>query len=279
MTKIYISADMEGISGLIDMDDVQPHGRDYQAGRELMTADVNAAIRGAFSGGATEVIVNDAHGPMRNIFPEKLNDRAVLIKGKAKKLGMIEGLDTSFDAVVCIGFHAKAGALGVLSHSFMGHEVEDIWLDDVSVGEIGLLQAAAAEMGVPVVMLTGDDIACDEAKVFDSTIATVAVKKAVDRFAGELLPIKQTLNNIEQSTKLAVSNINQAKKLKSKPEEHILRVRWQSASVASHLCGIPGVTSVDDRSIEVRGTVQELYQLLFLFFKVAASMTNQQPYC
>lgn len=136
--KVYISADMEGISGLIEAADVQPHGSDYETGRRLMTEEVNAAIRGAIDGGAKEVFVNDAHGPMRNILPELLDSRATLIRGKSKPLGMLEGLDKTFDAVLCVGFHARAGALGVLSHSFMGHEVEDMWLDGKIVGEIGL---------------------------------------------------------------------------------------------------------------------------------------------
>lgn len=90
MEKIYISADMEGISSIVDMDDTQPVGRDYQQGRKLMTEDINAAIRGVLAGGAKEVVVNDAHGPMRNILPEQLHEKATLIRGKAKPMGMLE---------------------------------------------------------------------------------------------------------------------------------------------------------------------------------------------
>src|SRR5882757_1488387 len=93
ISKVYISADMEGISGIVDMDDTQPTGRDYQQGRLLMTEDINAAVRGALAGGATEIAVNDAHGPMRNILPERLHEKAMLIRGKAKPMGMLEGLD------------------------------------------------------------------------------------------------------------------------------------------------------------------------------------------
>lgn len=270
---------MEGISGIVDMDDTQPAGRDYQQGRKLMTEDINAAVRGALAGGAKKIVVNDAHGPMRNILPEQLHEKAVLIRGKAKPMGMLEGLDKSFDAIICIGFHARAGENGVLSHSFMGHEVEDIWLNDKPTGEIGLLCAASQEVGVPVVLLTGDNIACKEAEQWSATTKTVSVKESIDRFAANLLPIEKVRHEIETAAKAAVMQEKQSSDDPNALQVLTLKVRWQSASVASHLTGIPGVRLYDSRTIEVKGTVIELYRLLFVFFKVAASMTNQQPYC
>lgn len=279
ISKVYISADMEGISGIVDMDDTQPAGRDYQQGRKLMTEDINAAVRGALAGGAKEVVVNDAHGPMRNILPEQLHEKAALIRGKAKPMGMLEGLDDSFDAIICIGFHARAGENGVLSHSFMGHEVEDIWLNDKPVGEIGLLCAASQEVGVPVVMLTGDNVACEEVRQWSAVVKTVPVKGSIDRFAANLLPIEKAKYEIEAMAKAVIMREKQSSESSDVHQGSTLKVRWQSASVASHLTGIPGVMLCDSRTVEVKGTVIELYKLLFVFFKVAASMTNQQPYC
>jgi D-amino peptidase len=275
--KIYISADMEGISGLVEAQDVQPTGTGYETGRKFMTEEVNAAIRGVFAGGAREVLVNDAHGPMRNILPDLLDERAELIRGKSKPLGMLEGLDKTFDAVVCIGFHARAGKLGVLSHSFMGHEVEDMWLDGKVVGEIGLLHATAQSIGIPVLLLSGDDAACAEMNDWDKNVATVAVKKTIDRFAAELLPFSEAQRAIEVTAKKVV----EAKRsvAADSSTESTLAVRWQSASVASHLMGIPGVDLKDERTIEAKGTTLSLYRQLFIFFKIAASLTNQQPYC
>ncbi|GAA3827203.1 hypothetical protein GCM10022206_77370 [Streptomyces chiangmaiensis] len=160
--RIYISVDMEGITGLVDADDVQPGGRDYERGRLMMAEDVNAAIRGAVAAGATDITVNDAHGPMRNLLPEALHPAARLIRGKPKQMLMLEGLAPEHDAAVFVGYHSRAGALGVLSHSFMGHEIEDMWLDGRPVGEIGLAHATAAAIGVPVTVLTGDDCACTD---------------------------------------------------------------------------------------------------------------------
>ena len=114
---------MEGITGLVDAIDVQPGGADYERGRVMMTEDVNAAVRGALAAGATAVTVNDAHGPMRNLLPGLIHPAAALIRRPAKRMGMMEGLAGGFAAAVCIGYHARAGALGVLGHSFMGHEI------------------------------------------------------------------------------------------------------------------------------------------------------------
>src|SRR5579884_1608993 len=161
---------MEGVTGLVDAEDVQPGGRDYERGRAMMTEDVNAAVRGALAAGATRVLVNDAHGPMRNLLADRLHPEAELVRGKPKAMGMLEGLDGSFHAMAAVGYHARAGALGVLSHSYMGHEIEDIWLDDRPVGEIGFAHAVAAALGVPLVALTGDDTACAEAAEWDPAV-------------------------------------------------------------------------------------------------------------
>ena len=274
--KIYISVDMEGVTGVVDAEDVQPPGRDYERGRVLMTEDTNAAIRGAYDAGATAVLVNDAHGPMRNLLPELLDPRATLIKGRPKPMGMMEGLTSSYDAVLCIGYHARAGVLGVLSHSFMGHEIEDIWLDDQLTGEIGLFHATALAYGVPVALLTGDDTACAEMKAWDPSVATVPVKYAKDRFAAELVPVAEAQTAIEAAAASALRNLPT---VTPPPAERRLTVRWQSASVASHLTAIPGVTRDDDRTTTATGTTLHLYRLFNLYLRVATAVTTNHPYC
>ncbi|MEV6282536.1 M55 family metallopeptidase [Kribbella sp. NPDC051770] len=287
--KVYISADMEGITGLVDAEDVQPPGRDYERGRALMTEDVNAAVRGAYAAGATYVLVNDAHGPMRNLLPDLLDPRALLIKGRPKPMGMIEGLTPDFDAVVCIGFHSRAGTLGVLSHSFMGHEIEDIWLDDRPCGEIGLLHATATSYGVPLAALTGDNTACIEATQWDPAIHTYPVKQAKDRFAAQLVPVADSRSGIEQTIRTALTTLPTGPAPApaaaegnhpgpSKPV-HQLTVRWQSASVASHLEAVPGVHKTDDRTVTTEGEMPHLYRLFNLYLRVATAVTSNPPYC
>ncbi|NIK62293.1 M55 family metallopeptidase [Kribbella shirazensis] len=274
--KVYVSADMEGVTGVVDAEDVQPPGRDYERARVLMTEDVNAAVRGAYAAGATEVLVNDAHGPMRNLLPDLLDPRARLIKGRPKPMGMMEGLTPEYDAALCVGFHARAGVLGVLSHSFMGHEIEDIWLDDRPTGEIGLFHAASAAYGVPVALLTGDDTACDEMKGWDPAVATVPVKFAKDRFAAQLVPVAEAREAIESTTTEALTNVPHP----TTPNgPQTLAVRWQSASVTSHLTAIPGVSRRDDRTVVVEADMVQLYRLFNLFLRVCTAVTSNPPYC
>lgn len=275
--RIFISADMEGITGLVDAEDVQPGGRDYERGRQAMTEDVNAAVRGALRSGATEVVVNDAHGPMRNLRTETLHPAARLIRGKPKTMGMVEGLTSDFDAMVCVGYHSRAGAHGVLSHSFMGHEIEDMWLDERPAGEIGLVHACAAALGVPLVALTGDDAACAEVTAWDAAVATTAVKYVRSRFAAELRPESEAHAAIEEMVAQAVG----AERDKVTPSEATatLAVRWQSSVVAETLLGIPGVTAVDPRTVRAVGTPPDLFRQFGVWMRVASALTNQPPYC
>jgi D-amino peptidase len=305
--QIYISADMEGITGLVDAGDVQPGGADYERGRVMMTEDVNAAVRGALSAGASRVLVNDAHGPMRNLLPDLLHPAASLVRGRPKAMHMLEGLDAGFDAALCVGYHARAGTLGVLSHSFMGHEIEDMWLDEYAVGEIGLVHATAAALGVPVVLLTGDDTACAEMTAWDPGTETVAVKQARDRFAAQLRPVPEARAAIEAAASAVIkaamgetalggtalgetalgetagSPAARPAQASGQPpaldERPTLAVRWQSASVAALLLGIPGVTLRDSRTVEVSGTMPDLFRLFGIFVRVAAGLTSQAPYC
>jgi D-amino peptidase len=275
--RIYLSVDMEGVTGLVDRDDVQPDGRDYERGRSMMAEDVNAAVRGAVAAGATEVLVNDAHGPMRNLLPEALHPAARLVRGKPKRMSMLEGLTDGHDAAICVGYHARAGALGVLSHSFMGHEIEDIWLDGRPVGEIGLAHATAAALGVPVVALTGDDAACAEMTAWDESVATVPVKYARDRFAAELRPAEEARRAIEETVAEALSPV--PKRPVPPDGDATLAVRWQSASVPAVLLGIPGVTATDSRTVQARGPLPALYRQFGVWMRVASSLTDQPPYC
>jgi D-amino peptidase len=278
--KVYISADMEGITGLVDAQDVQPAGRDHEHGRVMMTEDVNAAVRGAFDAGAADVLVNDAHGPMRNLLHDQLDPRARLIKGGGKRMGMLEGLDASFDAALCVGYHSRAGALGVLSHSFMGHEIEDMWLGDRPVGEIGMVHATSDALGVPVLMLSGDDAACAEAEKWDGGVATVAVKQVRHRFAAELVPARAARDMIESAARDAVAGCGgQRREPVRVPDPVTLAVRWQSASVAAHLQGIPGVRARDSRTVETTGQMADLWPLFSVFMRVASALTGNPPYC
>ena len=111
--KVYVSVDMEGISGISGMNQLSPGGSEYGRSRKLMAEDANAAIRGAVAAGATEVLVNDSHGGQRNLLPEDLHPAASLISHSFKTYGMMEGVDETFAAAIFVGYHAKADAHGL----------------------------------------------------------------------------------------------------------------------------------------------------------------------
>src|SRR5262245_30949596 len=178
--KVYISVDMEGMSGVVGDDQTSAGQPEYARARKLMAEDANAAIRGAFAGGATEVVVNDSHGSQRNLLPEDLDPRARLISHSFKRHGMVEGLDETFDAILVVGYHAKAEApRGLFAHTGSG-VVRDLNVNGVSVGEGGMNAAMAAWYGVAVALVTGDDAAVEEVKGVVPGIRTVAVKRAIN---------------------------------------------------------------------------------------------------
>ena len=169
--QVYISADMEGIAGLSATDD--------PLGRRLMTAEVNAAIQGAFDAGATRVVVNDAHGGHDNLIQDQLDPRATLLRGDLKPYGMMQGLDASFSAVVFIGYHAKAGQQGgFLAHTGSGRTA-DLRVNGVSVGEGGMNALYAAWYGVPVVFVAGDSMAVQEMRELVPGVGGAAVKSGI----------------------------------------------------------------------------------------------------
>lgn len=177
---VLISVDMEGVSGVATVQQIHPNGRDYQHARALMTAEANAAVAGAFDGGATSVLVVDSHGSMDNLLSDNLDERADYIVGSPGPLDMIQELSSRTDVLLFVGYHAGGGdAVGVLAHSFSGTGFTDVRLNSRSVAEADLNALIAASFGVPVGLLTGDDIMCATAEKNFPGIVTVPVKTAL----------------------------------------------------------------------------------------------------
>jgi D-amino peptidase len=197
--KVFISADMEGISGISASDQLSASGAEYSRSRKMMADDVNAAIRGARRGGATDILVNDSHGSMRNLRLEDLDGQVRLISHSFKRSGMMEGLDESFDAAIFIGYHAKAGhPAGLFAHTGSG-VVRDVRVNGQSLGEGGLNTLVAAWYGVPVALVTGDDVAVKQVAEVATQAKTVAVKRAINPRAVELRPFAVVHREIEEA--------------------------------------------------------------------------------
>jgi len=206
--KILIAADMEGITGVVHADHTDSTHAEYQRFRRLMTADVNAAIRGAFDGGATEVVVSDGHGSGRNILIEELDSRARLNSGSPAPFSMMQGVDGGMAGVMFVGYHARMGTSNaILDHTWSSARVAGVWLNGEAVGEIGVNAALAGHFGAAVIMISGDQSACAEAIDLLGPLETAIVKTATGRTAAECLPPEVTHARIQAAAERAVRRL------------------------------------------------------------------------
>ncbi|MBN2551028.1 MAG: M55 family metallopeptidase [Anaerolineales bacterium] len=207
--KILISADMEGITGVVHWDQVDPGHAEYPRFRRLMTGDVNAAIRGAFEAGAKEVLVTDGHAYGRNILIEELDPRAHLNSSSISPLSMVQGIDSGVDGVIFVGYHARIGTQNaILEHTWSDERVYNLYLNGDLFGEIGLNAGISGHFGAPVIMISGDRAACTEAAALLGEVETAVVKVASGRMAAECLPPAVAQEKIQIAARKAVTRLN-----------------------------------------------------------------------
>jgi len=245
--KIFIAVDLEGVAGYAKWD-----AADRQREREFITDDASAAIAGCFEGGAREVLVTEAHANMRNILPERLDPRAAFLSGEPKPLNHMAGIDGSFDAAMLVGYHARAGTLNaVMCHTYsLG--IFSLRFNGIEVGEIGTDAAIAGHFGVPVVMVSGDEAACREAKALLGEVEGVAVKKGIGRFAAEMLPLEKARAMIREGAKRALQQKTRPKPFVIDPPVRV-EVTFTSPSAADALAGLPGLIRVDGCTVAFEG--------------------------
>jgi D-amino peptidase len=264
--KVYISVDMEGISGVNGDNQTSAAGAEYGRARKLMAEDANAAIRGAFEGGATEVVVNDSHGSQRNILPEDLDPRVRLISHSFKRYGMMEGLDSTFDAVIFVGYHAKAGSpRGVFAHTGSG-VLRDLQINGLSVGEGGMNAFLARWYGVPVILVTGDDVAVEEQKATVPTVRGVVVKRAINSRAVELRPLADARRDIQDAAKAAVAAAR-----KAPPERlarYTVRMEMRDPTIPEVAAAFREIRLVDATTMEfTRESMPDAYRLIRVLYR------------
>jgi D-amino peptidase len=248
--KVYVSVDMEGISGVVSSEQTNPESREYAAARKWMADDVNAVIAGLLAAGATEIVVNDSHGSMRNISPDDLRPEATLISGSPKPLSMMAGIDASYDACAFVGYHAKAGtADAILDHTISGSSVYGIEVNGVEVPELGLNAAIAGYYGVPVIMLSGDAAACGQARsLLGEGLVTVAVKEALSRTAAALVPLPESRKRLEEAAKKALAARERRTPFRFEPPCQF-SVTFQNSAQAESGAMLPGVTRTAARTL------------------------------
>ncbi|MGH3275062.1 MAG: M55 family metallopeptidase, partial [Streptosporangiaceae bacterium] len=186
--SILISADMEGATGVATPDDVVPGTGGWAAARDCWTEDVNAVVAGLLEHGADEVIVTDAHGNGSNLEPGRIDPRACLIRGRPRRFGMLEGIDGEVHGAVFLGYHGTVGSGGVLSHAFMPAGIHTLRVNGKPAGEGTINAHLAAHFGVPVLLVSGDEAACEEAARYAPGAELVITKRALTRFTARLRP-------------------------------------------------------------------------------------------
>jgi len=242
--KILISADMEGITGVTTWDQVTPGHAEYARFRKQMTADVNAAVQGAFEGGVDEIIVSDGHWNYSNILVEELDSRARLNSGAPSPFSMMQGIDQNVHGVFFVGYHARNGSTpAVLDHTWSDTCVANVWLNDRLAGEYTLNAALAGYFGIPVLMASGDQTVCAQIREQLGEIETAVVKQASGRFSAECLTPDVTFQMIRQTAKLAVEQLARNETpsaFVAKPPVEV-KVELMSSDMADRAMLMPGV--------------------------------------
>ncbi|MGH3505145.1 MAG: M55 family metallopeptidase [Nocardioidaceae bacterium] len=250
--QVYVSVDMEGISGIATRDQVVRGGYGYRRAQALMTSEVNAAIEGAFDGGAESVLVNDAHGTMDNLLPDELDPRARLLLGVPKPDGMVEGLTATHDVAFFVGYHAAAGTGGVLAHTFSSHLIE-VRVNGAAVSEAEVNAMRAASAGVPVGLLTGDDVMCAAARDVLPGITAVEVKRSCGVYAVDSLSPDSARTRIRAAAARVVST---AGMLRPVDVSDLLDVEVEMplAAAAENGAMMPGVRRMSQRTVRAEFT-------------------------
>lgn len=272
--KIYISADLEGVNGVVHSSQTQPGEPGYERSIALMHKELTAVIEGIYSaGGVSEIFVADAHWDGRNLRQELLPKGVSLITGWQRPFSMVSGVsgkvsskqlvDKGFDGVFFVGYHAGAGhGCGVLSHTYKSECYLEVKLNGVRVGECGLNAALAGYFGVPIAFLSGDDAACNEARNLLGSLTTVAVKKALSRYSAVCMPQLEALDALRHGAAEAIQKRDYWNTF-FPPKPSTITVSMFDPAMADAAELLPEVKRLDDRTVEF---AHEDYSVLFRLF-------------
>lgn len=259
--KVFISADIEGVTGVVSWHQCGTQSGDhydYPFARRMMTHDVNAAIRGAREAGATVIVVKDSHNNSKNLLLDDLEPGTQLVSGHGAGIhGMMEGIDASFDCAMLIGYHAMAGTTaGIMEHTYTGG-VHHLWINGSAAGEIGMSCGVAGFFGVPVVAISSDAAGCAEADALVPGIETAAVKFGLGRYMGRLLHPSETGPLIAAAASRGVSRAGEIAAWKA-AEPCTIKIEFNRSEEADFAAKHPLANRLDAFTLEVAGDTYEL---------------------
>ena len=271
--KLFISVDLEGIGGVGSPLMTSSGGKDYGTSRRYLTEEVNSVVAAIFEHvPSADILVNDSHGDHQNVLHGELDPRVSYIQGSIKPLGMVQGLDSSFDGAIFIGYHAKAGDPdGFLAHTGSG-SVKGLWLNDVEVGEGGMNAAFAGSLGVPVILVSGDSAAAAElGQLLGSE--TVTTKTAETPSSARLLHPDVVRVMLRETTKTALDRLRSdgfSPLAIGSPVE--IRMRFASTTHVDVLQSIPGMSKVDGYTVRYTArSMDEAYRLIRLMYRFVSA--------
>jgi D-amino peptidase len=248
--KIFISVDMEGIWGVVHGEQTSSGSPEYGAARRWMAEDVNAVVQGLLAVTPAEIVVNDSHGSMRNIVADALNPKASLVTGSPKPLSMMQGIDSSFDACIFVGYHARAGsAPAILDHTISGGTIRAIRINGQELPELGINAAIAGYYKVPVIMLSGDTETCAQARtILGPELVTAPVKEAMGRMAARLLPAEEARNRLKEAAMEALSKKDKIAPFRLNPP-CAFEVEFNNSAQAELPALLPEVKRLNPRAV------------------------------
>lgn len=258
---VLISVDMEGVAGLVNGTQMSSSGHDYGLGRALLEQETNAAVRAAFDAGAARVLVVDSHGGKTNLRPPELDPRAELLSGGPRPLGMIHGIGPDVDAVVFVGWHARASTADAVADHTYNSAIKSVRLNGMELGEAGLAGAVAGAFGVPVVFLSGDRAAADQARAAFGDLEVAAVKEGIGHSAALGVHPERAREMIYQGTLRGIRRRNEITPLRLETPVTV-EIEVGSTEGVDRLLFVPGMERTSARTVRyVAPDVPSAYRL------------------
>lgn len=259
--KIFISADIEGVAGVVSPLQIMLGEPEFELGRRWMTLEVNAAIEGALEAGATEIVVCDSHAHMQNLLPELLHPEAQLVRGAIRDSLQMQGIDNSFDALFVTGAHAAAGTQNaVLDHTWVSRSVFNLRMDGVTFNEACLNAITAGFYGVPLALVTGDQATIEQTRQHHPLVEGAVVKKSVSRYAAQSLHPEKAQALIRQAAKRAIERLGEFTPV-AVPDTLTMEIEFLRTDMADAAALVPEVNRVDARTVSYTGNPLTIFRL------------------
>ncbi len=271
--KVYISADMEGVAGVVNREQLQPQGFEFSQFRKFMTEEVNAAIEGARAEGATEIVVSDSHGTGLNLLIDALPQDIQLVRSWPRPLGMMEGIDDSFCAAIFLGYHASVGNIGgIVAHTVSSTAFSSVKINGIETSEGGMNALIAGHFGVPVVMISGDDAAVREVSDMLGPIEGAVVKWHCSHTSGRTLMPEAAQALIRDKVRAGLKRRHELQPFRIEGPLK-LDLSYKNDKAAELIAYLPNVERIDNHTVRIVGSIIELNMFIEMALGYPPTMT------